>query len=195
MIGEITPLVKRVSLETWIKAAMAHLLGATASAALLGFVLGSVGAMLRLSRIPHASWWTGFVMFVLALWEVRLLPWPLPTLHRQTPRWFRREFSPTFSGLLWGVDLGQGWTTHIVFAAYYGLVGWALMRSDPLIGTLTMAAYGFGRGLPVLVIGLIELRSRDQTTIPRLPHWQQLFTQLNAFLLAFVGGWLLFTRL
>lgn len=63
-------------------------------------------------------------------------------------------FGPVWEPLAWGLELGQGWTTHIEFYGYYALVAWALLTGEPARGAIVLGSYGLGRGLSVLLAGL-----------------------------------------
>ncbi len=198
MIAEITPLVQAADTRVWRSAAMAHAVGAVVSAGVLGLILGAGGGILgvfatQLTRIQIAGIGTGVAALILvacAAREAGLVRIPMPSLHRQTPQWFKREFGPVWSGLLWGADLGQGWTTHILYTGYYGLVAWAILGANPATSAIAFAAFGLGRALPVIVAGLRT--HRDPTSVSRMFLLRQpVLQQLNAVGLALTGVLLL----
>lgn len=187
MIGEITPLVQAAGRRTWSKAAIAHVAGAASSAAFLGLLLGSAGLLLGLDRsMPGTGVLIGATLLACSLRDAGVTRVRLPSLHRQTPRWFRAQFTPIWYGLLWGADLGQGWTTRILFTGYYGLVLWAVLSADPRAAALVLGAYGLGRVLPVLVAGLRDLRPAQVIAMPIFQ--QPLLQQVNAAALALAGA-------
>lgn len=191
MIGEITPLVEAASRRTWLATVIPHILGSTISAGVLGLVLATLGQLAGVSRWPAVGLVGGLVLVACSMQDAGMVRWAMPSLNRQTPRWFRGSFSPPWCGLLWGLDLGQGWTTHILFTGYYALVLLAVMLSEPVVGALLMASYGFGRGLPVLVTGIVAIRRR-QNSIGTLPIFNQPFLQhANAVVLALTGGFII----
>ncbi len=121
--------------------------------------------------------------------------WRLPSLTRQTPAPLKASFGPLWGAFAWGVDLGQGWTTRILFPGYYGLLLWIALSADPFQGMLVLGAYGLGRALPVLLAGLLVQR-HDLITLSavygtRLP----LLQCLNATALAVTAGYILAGRL
>jgi cytochrome c biogenesis protein CcdA len=135
----------------------------------------------------------GAAFLMCALMETGGVPWLPPSPRRQTPKWYKDVFGTTWGSVAWGLDLGQGWTTRIEFAGYYGIATWCLLLGAPATSALVLAAYGFGRGLPVLTEGL---SSRSDTR--KSPgswylshsgriHW------LNAIVLALVAGYVLMT--
>src|SRR5579883_1597760 len=155
MIGQITPLVQVAGKRAWFAAAAAHIIGAALSAALLGFCLGLAGLVLALGRLGAvANLIAALVFFACALRDAALLKWWMPTLTRQTPKSARCVFGTTWSALVWGVDLGQGWSTRIVFSGYYALIVWALLTAQPFLGAAVLGAFGCARGAPVLLAGV-----------------------------------------
>lgn len=189
MIAQITPLVQAASRKTWLAAATSHVVGSTLSASALGFVLGAIGLAIGLDRQwPLAGLPFGFVLLVCAVRDAEIIRWPLPSLHRQTPAWFPRVVGWIGGPFLWGLDLGQGWTTLISFSGYYALVLGAVLGADPLHGALLLAAYGLGRGLPVLMAGL-RAKPIDSASCSLLYFKHQPTIQhINAVTLAFAAG-------
>jgi hypothetical protein len=96
-----------------------------------------------------------------------------------------------WGALVWGIDLGQGWTTFISFSGYYGLVVWSILAGKPYVGVFALGAYGLGRALPVVVAGAfatrLDLGVLGSAYIVRLP----LIRRMNSLALAFVAGYLI----
>lgn len=186
MIGQITPLVQAAK-RTWIAAVIGHITGATLSAGTLGFLLGTCGLALGINR-----WgWPldligGAILLLCALHDGDILPWPLLSLRRQTPAWFFGAFGPAWGAFAWGVDLGQGWTTNIIFAGYYGLVFWAVAGGSPMWGMILLGVFGLGRALPVLAAGFVRPNGIPEAIVPF-----RLAQPVNAILLAVVAGYFL----
>jgi cytochrome c biogenesis protein CcdA len=192
MIGQITPLVQVVSRRTWVKAVTGYLAGSLVSAAALGLLVGTCGLVLELNRFHLALWIVGAGTLALcAIWETGNGAWPLPSLHRQTPKWFLSEFGPTWGGFAWGLDLGQGWTTRIEFAGYYGVVAVALLTGSPLFGAVTLGAFGLGRATPVILAGLLT-SWREPHRLSTAYMWRSsAIRRINAFALALAAGYFL----
>lgn len=188
MIGEITPLVKVAGRRTWSLAVIGHATGATLSASVLGLALGTLGLIVGLDRwSTSVGWFMGTALIVCAVRDAGLVRTALPSLQRQTPRWFRHQFPPGWVGLLWGMDLGQGWTTRILYTSFYALVIWALLAAEPVTAAVVLGAYGLGRALPVLVVGAIWSNKRFEQVI-RWPIFSQpVQQQVNAIALAATG--------
>jgi cytochrome c biogenesis protein CcdA len=189
MIGQITPLVQVAGRRTWFIATLGHGIGMVMSAAILGFVLGTLGLALGVnSPSPMVTLLGGGVLVLCALRDVGVGRLRAPTLQRQTPRWFRDVFGPFWGSLAWGLDLGQGWTSHILFTGYYGLVAWAVLLGNPLEGALLLGAYGLGRVVPVLLAGALAPRV-DPSAFLASPVRRQAILQYScATAFASVGG-------
>jgi cytochrome c biogenesis protein CcdA len=192
MIGQIAPLVQAATKRVWIQAVAGHIAGTTLSAAALGLVLGTCGLAIGLDRWgAPLRLVSGALFIVCALQDGGGWRWVRPSLHRQTPAWFRPAFGPLWGELAWGVDLGQGWTTRILFSGYYGLVLWAILRARPAHAVVVLGAYGLGRGLPVLTASFrarhVRLAILATAYMARLP----VLYQVNAVALAFTAGYLL----
>lgn len=180
--------------RVWAVATSAHIAATTLSAAVLGLVVAAAGVALDVGRWQVAlSAVGGSVLVVCALRDAGVIRCPLPSLDRQTPRWFRRQFSPLCWSFLWGLDLGQGWTTRILFTGYYGLIVVALLSANLAIGAGLLAVYGFGRGLPVLITGLFSRQPGHGRSGPSLAFNQAFLQYLNTAALAFTGMYLLFS--
>lgn len=189
MIGTITPLVQEAK-RTWVDAVVGHVVGTGLSGSLLGFVLGACGLLLGLHRwTPEARLAGGIVFLMCAFRDVDLGHWALLSLRRQTPSWWLCAFGPKWAGFAWGIDLGQGWTTRIVFSGYYGLIFYAVVAASPVLSGLILGAYGLGRALPIFWAGTlvrrIELGQLSSAYVLRLP----LIQRINAAVLAFVAGY------
>jgi cytochrome c biogenesis protein CcdA len=189
MIAQITPLVQAADRKTWLGAAASHVAGSILSASALGVVLGVIGLAISLDRTwPMAGLLFGFVLLVCAVRDAEITRWPRIYLRRQTPAWFPRVAGRIGGPFLWGLDLGQGWTTLISFSGYYALVLGAMLSAQPFQSALLLAAYGLGRGLPVLVAGL-HSKPIDTASCSLLYfRHQAAIQQINAAALALTAG-------
>jgi hypothetical protein len=91
---------------------------------------------------------------------------------------------------LWGVDLGQGWTTSVEFAGYYVIVVLALNQADPFASALTLGAFGIGRALPVVVAGLVASKADLFAVTSCYVARRDRIAQANAVALAVLAGYL-----
>ncbi|MGH2753680.1 MAG: hypothetical protein ACRDLB_04540 [Actinomycetota bacterium] len=150
MVETITPVVYGGRNRTYWTAVIVHTLGATASAAVLGLVLGGAGAILG-APWDRAGWWVlAAVAVVYALREGIGLPVPLPDLDRQVPEWWRTFYSPPIAALLYGLGLGVGFVTFLSFGTFAVVAAGSFVAGDPLLGALLCAPFGLARGLSVL---------------------------------------------
>jgi cytochrome c biogenesis protein CcdA len=192
MIAQITPLVQAAGRKTWLNAAASHVAGSTLSASALGFVLGVIGLAIGPNRIwPLAGLLFSFVLLVCAVRDAEIVRWPLLYLRRQTPAWFPKSLGWVGGTFLWGLDLGQGWTTLISFSGYSALLLWAFVSAHPIYSALPLAAYGLGRGLPVLVAGLRSKPIDSASCSLWYFRHQSSLQQFNAATLAFLAGYFL----
>jgi hypothetical protein len=95
------------------------------------------------------------VLVVVAL-MLALVDWRQPGnwsvgLGRQTERSWRLELGPDLAAVLWGLDLGLGITTIRVTALFWLAALLAMAAGSPIVGALTMLAYGLCQAAGVLV--------------------------------------------
>jgi sulfite exporter TauE/SafE len=151
MVHTITPVVdgERAS-RYWLSVAL-YTLGATASAAVLGAVLGAAGALIR---APWGSLGADLLVLAAAIYAARELlhaPVPIPDRHRQVPEWWRTFFSPPAAAVLYGLSLGIGFLTFLTFGTFVVVALGALLSGSPLTGALLCAGFGLGRAVAVLL--------------------------------------------
>src|SRR5712692_4631184 len=147
MVGKITPLVQVAAWRSWTAASSLFLVGAVLASAASGWVFGAAGGLLGLARLGPALLIVAAVLLAEAVLDSGLTPWQGPHLARQTPSWFECQFGITWSSLLWGLDLGLGWTTQSCFGTYFGAVALVIWAGAPAWGALALGAYGVGKGL------------------------------------------------
>jgi cytochrome c biogenesis protein CcdA len=170
MAETITPVVHGGRRRPYLEASALHVLGATATAALLGLALGATGALLR------APWEAtplvvGAVAALYFLREAFGLPVPLPDRKRQVPEWWRTFYSPGVAAFLYGAGLGVGFLTYLSFGTFAAVMAAAIASGDPLTGALLCGAFGLARGLAVVVVtwnGPADLDEVAGSSGPRL---------------------------
>lgn len=150
MIGKITPLVEEAGNGTWLRAVALHTIGLVVSASMLGIVLGGIGAALGARQWGSlgVALWSSFSMLC-AMSDLGLMRLALLSRQRQTPGSWKCVYGAEWGAFVWGLDLGQGWTVRVPFAAYFALISWAVLRADLVHATLVAAVYGLGKSLPV----------------------------------------------
>ena len=152
MVQTITPVVHGGSRRRWAVSLLLHVLGATASAGAAGALLGGTGALLG------APWGGGGMLLVAAIglvyaareiFEVRV---PLPEVRRQVPEWWRGALGARTSSLLYGLALGPGVGTHLRHGTFVAVVAVVVAVGDPVLGMITLGAFGLARALGVAVV-------------------------------------------
>jgi hypothetical protein len=157
MAETITPVVHGGRTASYKVTIALHVLGTSLSAALLGGVLGLAGGLLGAPWHPVGPAAVAVVALLYALREGAGLPVPLPGRRRQVPEWWRTFFSTPVAALLYGLGLGAGFLSHLVFGTFVAVAAAALVSGNPAIGTLVSLPFGLARGLSVLV----SARARD----------------------------------
>lgn len=198
MVGTILPIGHgerqqgRFAISPWF-----HAFGAVGGAALLGSLLGALGAMLPLpilstSRSVVMLVATGLVGLLYSLRELALAPVPAPQFQRQVPAKWRLLLRPQIAALLYGLGLGIGVATRITVTTFYIVAFWALLGGSPARGALTMAAFGLGRALPVVGLGR-WLRTGAETLrfVQTANGWEAVVHLINGVVLGFASTYLL----
>jgi hypothetical protein len=150
MVETITPVVHGGARNRYRIAVLAHVIGATTSALLLGAVLGALGSLMN---APWDRWgWAAVGVLAVAylLREAAGAPIPVPQLRRQVPEWWRTFFSPAVAAWLYGTGLGIAFATYLPSGAFVVAGAAALVSGDPLLGAAITAPFGAARALSVL---------------------------------------------
>ena len=157
-------------------------LGAMIASASVGIALGLLGhALVSLS--------TSTALFVIALAGLPLLVADLrgktPTSRRQTRKMWRRK-GPIAASLIWGLDLGVGFTT-IRVASLYWMVALAVFLTQSLSTGALLGAYGIGLGTN-LAAAVVFLGRREHVQYHPL-HAAALMPLSRAALGAAIACW------
>ena len=192
MVETITPIGHGGRTKSYWTSVGLHALGATFAAALLGFALGAVGALLRAPWEGSGAVVIAVIALMYALREGLGLNIPLPDRHAQVPQWWRDFFSPVVTSFLYGAGLGVGFFTFLQFGTFVVVATGALISGDPLIGALLCVPFGLTRGLTVVLaapardpeytVGLIDLLDHLGST-----RWPRLANALVLSLVALVA--------
>lgn len=184
-MGALTPLGKVAGARwRWIGQVGAYTAGGAASSALLGGLLGALGAL-----VLPASFHPPAVVAVLALATVVLLreagvvSFSVPQLRRQTRDVWAHRFSPSVTAALWGMDVGLLFSTHLTFAGTWLLVAVAVASAQPAVGVALFLAYWAGRASSAWIA---PVWLRDPGSTPRL--LMDLAGYRRAFQLVHVAG-------
>ena len=157
MVETIAPVVYGRR-SRYITALTLHTLAATATAAVTGAVLGTIGLILGAPWGTAGAVALAAVAGVYALREALRLPIPLPNARRQVPEWWRTFYSPPVAATLYGAGLGIAFLTFLSYGTFVAVAAAALVAGDPLLGAGLCAGFGFARGAAVAIAGL---RSKD----------------------------------
>jgi hypothetical protein len=158
MAQTITPVVHGGRGARWSRVIGLHVLGATASAALLGAALGAAGMALGAPWGVIGTLAVAAVAGVYALRELAGIRVPIPDLRRQVPEWWRSTFSPGTTAVLYGLGLGIGFATHLRHGTLVAVAAASLASGDPLVAAAAMGAFGLARSAAV---GLAWLFAED----------------------------------
>lgn len=187
MVGTMLPIGYGESVRKgWSKTLLCYALGLLVASATFGALLGLVGMALSLqTRMGH---WTvpttvlGAIAVAYGCSDAGLIRLPRPQPKWQVPSSWYRRFKPSTAGLFYGVGLGVGFATRQPAMTFYVLVVGALCLGRPWLSAIAFLLYGFGRLLPLLLIG-IE-RGGDTAGL------EQVITRVDAFtpLVRFMNG-------
>jgi cytochrome c biogenesis protein CcdA len=135
--------------------ALVFAVGAIASSAAFGALLGKAGAVV--AEVPHASLVIAVIAVAAVLGrEVLALPIPIPQRRWQVPREWLRHF--WLGSFLFGAIMGLGFLTYTSSMIYYLYLTASLLLGSALYGSLIGAAYGATFSLAVFMSTAIWLR-------------------------------------
>ncbi len=166
MVATISPLVKAATAQ-WAMSTMVFMVAMVGASSSLGLVLGFMGQLV-MTNVQGLS----VIQLVVAaaiiagLLEAGLIRLRTPSLKRGVPQHWWIRFGPTWGAILYGAVLGLGFTTFVPVVTFYFIL-LASFLLGPASGVLVGAAYGFGRGVPVLLAGLAIARGMPPTTVGR----------------------------
>jgi len=144
-----------------------HVAGGALGGLVLGTALAATAAVAQ-ALVPAqvlAQAVTGLVL-AYAIGEFAGRPFPRWSASRQVPRDFQRTRYHRTTALLWGADLGFGWSTKQPTSALL-MTGSAALVAGAEVALLTGAVFGVVRALTlVLVVG-----GTDRDSIERRFEW------------------------
>ena len=151
MVETITPVVHGGRRFRYLRSVAIHTLAATVAAGTVGLLLGALGALVGGPWSPEGPIVLGATAAIYAARELFRLPIPLPDRKAQVPAWWRGFYGPDVTAALYGLGLGPGFLTYLTFGTYAAVLAGSFVASDPLLGALISAPFGFARGLSILV--------------------------------------------
>ena len=143
---------RKTASRLWSLGAL-HVTGAAVTSALLGAVLGSLGALLS------APWGTAGVIAVVLLASAYLfrealgVPIPILEARQQVPEWWRSFYSAPTTAFLYGTGLGVGFLTHLSYGTFVVVAGAAFVSGSPLTGALLCVPFGVSRSMAAVLAG------------------------------------------
>jgi hypothetical protein len=160
MIGVIGPLVQgKRELRGSMGSVAVFGLGAVAGAAVTGSLLGVVGgAVQSLAGERVLAVAVGAAGCVLLLADLGFLGLRTPTLRRQTGSTWYRKRGPRAAWLLWGIDLGLGFSTIRLSSLYWLMVLFVAAFVSPASAPLAFAFYGLGLGVAFAAAVIAQTR-------------------------------------
>lgn len=188
MIAMVRPLVKAANKPgRWLGLVGLYTTGAVASSMAFGAFLGWLGTLLETDRWASVALAVvGGVGVILALCDLGVAGAKTPTLRRQTcPVWWR-TLGKTRTMLLWGIDLGLGFSTIRVAALYWVVALMVIALASPLTGATILSSYGLALALN-LCFGVVVLEIISGTPPPL--RALQLFSLLKRSLAVILLLW------
>lgn len=187
MIGTIGPLVKAARHpKKWLPLVALYALGSMLSAMLVGATVGFLGSLLLKSQWQSAALLGAAIIgMVFALSDFELGGMHTLTLRRQTcPVWWR-DFGPLLATLLWGFDLGLGFSTIRVASLYWIVLLVIFILASPVTGAAILAGYGLALplNLGIGIAGLGRFSRADAPYIQALRLFHPLKVTLGILLL------------
>src|SRR3954451_2237562 len=154
MLSSITPLGERGRRRRWGVTVAAYVIASAAGGAAIGAAFGAVGSAVTAVADPSAAA-TAAVLAALiaagAAFDLRLLPWPLPTVHRQVNENWLHQYRGWFYGAGFGFQLGLGVVTIVTTFTLYAYLLIAGLSGSVAGGAAVGAAFGLGRAIPLLL--------------------------------------------
>jgi hypothetical protein len=153
MLASITPLGERGRHGHWSVTVTAFAIGASAAGAVVGGVIGGIGALAHVGSLSVAGRLAVLAGAALvAIWlDARAARVPGP--RRQVDERWLDQFRGWVYGLGYGAQLGLGVTTVVSSAATYLAMLAALLVADVGRGALVVGCFGLVRGLSLLASG------------------------------------------
>lgn len=156
MVETISPVVHGGRNRSYWMAMGLHALGATASAALLGAVLGALGSLLGAPYGETSLYLLAALAIVYLLREALGIPIPIPSLRKQVPAWWRTFYSRNTTALLYGLGLGVGYFTYLAYGTFIVVSIALVLSGDVLGGALVAGCFGLARSVAIAVAGPVE---------------------------------------
>ena len=170
MLASINPLGERSRNRRWWVTYAWFVAGSVGAGALLGALLGAIGAGL-FALVDPSTTAIAVVAVVLGLvalaFELHVGGLPLPTVRRQVDEdWIPRYRAWVYAGGF-GFQLGLGVVTVVTSVTVYLTWAFALLTGSVWGGLLIGVVFGIGRALPVLLVARADTPGRLRTALQR----------------------------
>jgi hypothetical protein len=152
MLASITPLGERSRNSRWATTVVAYIAGSTVAAALLGGLLGVIGAHVL---APYLMPRTAFAALAAAALvgvalDSQAVGLGLPTVHRQVDDSWLHRYRSWLYGAGFGAQLGIGFVTVVNSSLTYVVLLSELLAATPSGGALIGAVFGLARSAIIL---------------------------------------------
>jgi hypothetical protein len=170
MLASINPLGERARNQSYPVTVAVFIVASTLAAALLGTLLGALGAPIA----THTAWTAAIAFLALAglLFDARVRGLRVPGPHRQV----NEDWLTTYRGWVYGggfgAQLGLGFTTIINASATWLAFACALASCSAAAGALIGTTFGLVRALPVLSTARTYSPAALRTRLGRLDRAQ-----------------------
>ena len=155
MLSSIHPLGERARHNRWSVTAASFTIGASASGAATGFVLGALGGLIPV-QMSTSTMAVALGALALSAAALDLSGTRPPGPSRQVDeRWIGRYRGWVY-GVGFGAQLGTGVATFVVTWAVWALLLVELVIGSPIVGAIAGAAFGLGRSIGLLSAGWID---------------------------------------
>ena len=187
MLGSISPVGEASRGQRWWLTATAYTVASLMAGASTGLLLGGLGAaiatVVEIGMVVRLAI-LGAVVLLGALWDSRLVPMPMPTVHRQVDERWLTTYRGWVYGAGFGFQLGTGVVTIVVSAATYTMLAAALLTLSPVGGLIVGTTFGVVRSLPLLLTARLTTPARLYATTQRVTAAEPLAHRLTV-----VGQW------
>jgi hypothetical protein len=170
MIGVIGPLVQgKRELRGSVPSVAIFAAGAILGAAITGIAIGVLGSVVQdITEDRTLAIVVGAAGCALLLADVGLFGVRSPTLRRQTCSTWYRERGARTAWVLWGFDLGLGFSTIRLSSLYWLMVLVVTAFVSPVLAPLVVAFYGLGLGVAFAAAVVAQAWSAPSATSPGL---------------------------
>jgi len=136
--------------KLWTQSVVGYTFAGLVSATVVGATLGLLGRWLG-QLLPREEPFlvVGVLSLVLVVRELGWISFPLPSRRRQTERTWANQFGFRAAAIMWGFDIGLGFSTWVQYGGFWMVVAVILAAGDSGYGAVLLGSYWLGRALPV----------------------------------------------